>query len=93
MYFSRDLSQNRKGINIQITDKEDGDLPVNCLFCTKKAEFWVKTSDTLPLVQLRICSTPECCSKAFSYALWVGYRIPLEGGVVLPKTCSALTSA
>lgn len=87
MYFDIGSSRNQagkvqSGVDIRITEK-DGNLPINCLFCDGIAKFHVSDGrPKWPIIQIRICESPSCCAKAFSYILQVGYGYSAEGSCV-----------
>lgn len=74
-----------KGIDIRITDKapEEGSKS-DCLFCTGTAKFWVLDGrdSAPPVVQVRVCESPECCALAFQYILSAAYGFPVKGARV-----------
>lgn len=85
MYFQRPLpgaGEGAKGIDIRITEK-DGNLPLDCLFCTDIAKFqFTDGRPRLPIIQVRVCASSVCCAKAFSYILQVGYGFSAEGSCI-----------
>lgn len=80
----------QSGIDIRITEK-DGNLPLDCLFCTGIAKFQVSDGrPKWPIIQIRICESSACCAKAFSYILQVGYGYSAEGSCVPDNAYSPL---
>lgn len=81
MYYeiSRSRSRVEEGINISITDK-DGNLPVDCIFCGGIAKLHVADENQVdPILQIRVCDSQDCYSKAVSYILQIGHKFSPEG--------------
>ena len=82
MYFERKDPDIKKGIDIRITD-EDVKPHSRCNFCGGVARYRVlDTRPRLPIMNIEVCTSLTCHTKAFSEILQFGYGFSHEGSII-----------